>query len=140
MSAPRRPALRYHGGKWRLAPWIIDHLPAHRIYVEPLGGAASVLLRKPRSYAEIYNDLDDEVVTFFEVLRDPGQSAELQQRLRLTPFARAEFEAAYEPAGDPVERSRRLLIQSFMGFGSSRRTASTTSRRRHGRRGRSAKC
>ena len=118
MKPPRRPALRYHGGKWRLAPWIIENLPPHRIYVEPFGGAASVLLRKPRSYAEIYNDLDDEVVALFEVLRDPERSSLLRERLRLTPFARAEFEAAYRAGGDAIDRARRLLIRSFMGFGS----------------------
>lgn len=113
-----RPALRWHGGKWRLAPWIIQHFPPHRRYVEPYGGAASVLLRKSRSYGEVYNDLDEEVVTLFRVLRDPERAARLQSELHLTPFARVEFEAAYEPSDDPVEVSRRLIVRSFMGFGS----------------------
>lgn len=115
--APKRPVLRWHGGKWRLAPWIIEHLPPHRVYVEPFGGAASVLLRKPRAYAEIYNDLDGEAVNLFQVLRDAAQAARLCRDLSLTPFARQEFERAYEPASDPVERARRLIVRSYMGFG-----------------------
>lgn len=113
-----RPVLRWHGGKWRLAPWIIGHFPPHRIYVEPFGGAGSVLLRKPRSYGEVYNDLDDEVVDLFKVLRDPAQATRLLELLRLTPFARSEFRAAYDHCEDAVERSRRLVIRSYMGFGS----------------------
>ncbi|MEW5425123.1 DNA adenine methylase [Amorphus sp. 3PC139-8] len=118
MTCPTRPVLRWHGGKWRLASWIISNFPRHRVYVEPFGGAASVLLRKPRSYSEVYNDLDDEVVTLFRVLRDPLAVGHLIEALRLTPFARTEFRAAYEPADDPIERSRRLIVRSFMGFGS----------------------
>ena len=117
MNAPTRPVLRWHGGKWLLAPWIIEHMPAHRVYVEPFGGAASVLMRKPRSYAEVYNDLDDDVVNLFRVLRS-NRADDLIRLLTLTPFAATEFRAAYEASDDAVERARRLIVRSFMGFGS----------------------
>lgn len=111
-----RPLLRYHGGKWKLAPWILRHLPAHRVYVEPFGGGGSVLLRKPRSYAEVYNDLDGEIVNLFRVARDHGE--ELARALELTPFAREEFGIGYVASSDPIEQARRTLIRSYMGFGS----------------------
>lgn len=117
-SAPTRPVLRYFGGKWRLAPWIAQHFGPHRVYTEAYGGAASVLLQKPRSSAEVYNDLDAEVVNLFRVLQDPGAAAALKHILFLTPYARDEFELAYQPADDPVERARRTVIKAFMGFGS----------------------
>lgn len=97
-----RPALRYHGGKFRLAPWLMQFFPPHGCYVEPFGGAAGVLLRKPRVYAEVYNDLDAEVVNFFRVLRDPVLRKDLIHACRLTPYARDEFDLAYEPIDDPL--------------------------------------
>jgi DNA adenine methylase len=126
---PTRPILRYHGGKWLLADWLIGFFPAHRVYVEPYGGAASVLLQKPRSYAEVYNDLDEEVVNLFRVARERGD--ELQRALTLTPFARQEYEEAWHPSNDPLEQARRTVIRSFMGFGS----AAVTMKRRNGTKG-----
>ena len=113
-----RPVLRYHGGKWNLAPWIISHFPKHRIYVEPFGGAASVLLRKPRSYAEVYNDLDGEVVNLFRVLRNPTQARELVRQVKLTPYAREEFDLSYITDGDPIEQARRTCFRFSAGFSS----------------------
>lgn len=117
MTMVSRPLLRWHGGKWLLSPWIISHFPEHRVYVEPFGGAASVLLRKQRSYAEIYNDLDGEVVNLFRVLRSED-APKLIASLRLTPFAAEEFLAAYGPSSDPLEQARRTVIKAFQGFGS----------------------
>jgi len=99
-----------------LAPWIVSLMPAHRVYVEPFGGGASVLLRKDRSYAEVYNDLDGEIVNVFRVLRDQPQA--LVRSIELTPFAREEFANSYQPSEDPIEQARRTIARSFMGFGS----------------------
>lgn len=112
------PALRYHGGKFRMAPWVTGFFPPHLCYVEPFGGAASVLLKKPRAYAEVYNDLDDDIVNFFRVLRDPDMVQKLVTACVLTPYARTEFMQANGDTTDPVERARRLAIRASMGFGS----------------------
>lgn len=121
-----RPALRYHGAKFRIAPWVLRHFPAHACYVEPFGGAAGVLLQKERSYAEVYNDLDGDIVNFFRVLRDPEQRCALQELLALTPYARSEFDLAWQPADDSVERARRLCVRAQMGFGSAGETKGVT--------------
>jgi DNA adenine methylase len=110
--------MRYHGGKWRSAPKIIQFFPPHRVYVEPFGGAANILLRKPRAYAEVYNDLAGEVVNVFRVLRDPASAERKRSALALTPFAREEFLAAYQHTTDPVESARYAIVRAFMGFGS----------------------
>lgn len=136
-SPVTRPLLRWHGGKWRIAPWITEHFPHHRCYVEAFGGAASVLLRKPRSGAEVYNDLDDDVVNLFRVLRNPAHADQLVRLLEMTPFARTEHDDCRKHADCPVEHARRMVVRSFMGFGSDscrmdRRTGFRSSTNRDG--------
>ena len=115
MTPPRGPALRYFGGKWRLAPWIISHFPEHDCYVEPFAGAGSVLLQKAPSRFEYYNDADSRVVNFFRVLRD--RRCELKHVLSLTPFARAELKLSEVVADDPLEDARRFYVRMWQGRG-----------------------
>lgn len=113
-----RPVLRYHGAKFRLAPWILSFFPRHQCYVEPFGGSAAVLLQKQRVAAECYNDLDGDVVRIFRLLRDPSTAAELQRRAALTPFSRDEFDWSYEPAIDDMDAAHKMIVRSFFGHGS----------------------
>lgn len=123
---PQHPLIRYHGGKFRIADWIISHFPSHKTYVEPFGGGGSVLLCKQPSQIEVYNDLDSEVVNLFRVLRDTEQRQQLEEQLHLTPFAREEFYLAYEDTGCPVEKARRMIVRAQMGFGSAGATKGHT--------------
>lgn len=120
------PAIRYHGGKFRLAPWVMEFFPDHRIYVEPFGGAAGVMIQKLRAYSEVYNDLDGDLVNFFRVVQNAVLRNRLIEQLVMTPYAREEFEIAWQPAEDSLERARRLIIRAQMGFGSAGATKGTT--------------
>ena len=115
---PARPALKYYGGKWSLADWVISYFPQgfERLhYVEPFGGAASVLLRKPRSFLETYNDLDSRLVTFFRVLRE--RENELVRALELTPFSREEYSLALvDPGESELEIARSVFVAYWQGI------------------------
>ena len=70
--------------------------------------------------------MDDEVVNVFRVLRNEEQARRLQDLCALTPYARSEFEAAYEWSDDPVERARRTIFRAASGFGSAGATKGRT--------------
>ena len=114
-SQPLRPPVKWHGGKFYLHQRIIQQFPPHHTYLEPFGGAASVLLNKPRSPVEVYNDLDERISRLFRVLRDHG--AELHHRLSLTPYSEVEFHAAELPAEDEIEQARRDFVRWRLSLG-----------------------
>ena len=111
-----KAVLRYLGGKNRLAPWIIRHFPAHTCYVEPYSGSLGVLLNKAPAPVEICNDKDGEIVNLFRVLRSED-AGRLLEAVMLTPYSRDELNDS-APAGDAVERARRLLVRSWRGIAS----------------------
>lgn len=109
------PPLRWTGGKWKLADWLIGHFPPHELYCEPFCGGAAVFFRKWPSRIEVLNDLDGDVVNFFTVLRE--RPDDLVRAVDLTPYSRAEYLQAYEPCSDPLERARRFYVLSRQSFG-----------------------
>jgi len=117
-----RAPFPYPGSKARHADWILEHIPEHRTYVEPFGGAAGVLFQKPESKVEVYNDRDGDLVQFFEVLRE--RSDDLVEWLEAVPFARevhdewaeAFYNENYRP-DDDVERAGRFFALRYMQWG-----------------------
>ena len=118
-----RPVFRSHGGKFHVRERLVRVLMSipHRIRTEAFAGAGSVSLAMPRCHVEVLNDLDGEIVNLFKVLRDPRRSPELIRLMRLTPYAREEFEGSYKAIGtraSKVERARIFLVRAWMGYSS----------------------
>lgn len=108
-----RPPFGYFGAKTTIAAQIAALLPPHQHYVEPYAGSLAVLLAKRPSQMETVNDLDQDLMTFWRVLRD--RPADLERACALTPHSRAEHQAAYEPADDELERARRVWVRLTQG-------------------------
>lgn len=108
--------LKYPGAKNRLAPWIVSHIPLHKVYCEPFLGSGAVFLNKEPAYNEILNDLDDDVYNFFKIVRE--QSEELCRLIEATPYSRAEYSTAFndEPISE-LEKAHRFAVKCWQGFG-----------------------
>jgi DNA adenine methylase len=122
-SGRRLSAFPYPGGKTPYVGEILRHFPDHRRYVEPFGGSAAILLNKPKSYVEVFNDLDDDVVNFFRVARE--QREELQEWLRQVPYSekvysdwQEDYDAGVRP-DDDVERAGRWFFLRYSNYGGS---------------------
>jgi DNA adenine methylase len=110
----RAAPFSYWGSKVRMAPWIIARLPHHEHFVETCAGSAAVLALKPRVIAESVNDVYEEVVNFFRVLRDPKTAADLIDMVAFTPYSLAEFRGAAAPRENDVERAWAFFVRMQM--------------------------
>jgi len=127
-----RPAVKWHGGKFYLARRIVSLFPEHRIYLEPFGGAASVLLNKPPAEVEAYNDLDLRITRLFRVLQKQGP--EFLARMQFVPYSEREFEsAAHYPAGaSDLDKAVCDFIRWRQSFGGRGKSWSYTTTRARG--------
>lgn len=112
-SRRRQIVFGWYGGKFSHLDWLLPLLPKCHHYCEPFAGSGAVLLNRPPSPVETYNDIDGDVVNFFRVLRDRHE--ELIRAISLTPFSREEYHRAIYDAMDgisDVERARRFYIKA----------------------------
>lgn len=108
-------AFGWYGGKFSHLDWLLPLLPDCHHFCEPFGGSAAVLINRPPSQVETYNDLDGEVVNFFRVLRE--KKDELLYMIGMTPFAREEFATAIASNGNgkflpDMERARQFFVRA----------------------------
>ena len=117
--AARRPpggkkiAFGWYGGKFSHLDFILPHIPVDAgHFCDVFGGSAAVLLNRPPAPVETYNDLDSDLVNFFETLRDDGDR--LIRAIGLTPFSREELVRSCEPEADlsRLERARRFYVRA----------------------------
>ena len=113
-------AIRYNGAKSKQLDFIYDCFPPRTDYdcfVDLFGGGGSVILNATPTKKDIYNDINEEIVNFFSVLREEG--SKLMEMLRLTPYSRAEYDEAfiYDPNDDSVEMARKTAIKAQFAYG-----------------------
>ena len=112
-KSKRLIAFGWYGGKFShldfLAPLIPDDA-TH--FCDVYGGSAAVLMNVGPFPVETYNDIDSELVNFFQTLRNQGPK--LIRAIGLTPFSREELARACEPAADltKLERARRFYVRA----------------------------
>lgn len=102
-------------------PKLLSLIPEHTCYVEVFGGAAAVLLNKPPSPIEVFNDIDSELVNLFEVIRDDVDA--FLRRADFLLYSRELYRRwgddleQHTTPEDPVERAVRFWYVVRSAFG-----------------------
>jgi len=84
--------ISYYGGKINMLPYILPLIPEHKVYVEPYFGGGAVFRAKTPSKVEIVNDIDGNVVNFYEVLKKNFPA--LQSKIDITLHSRDTYRKA----------------------------------------------
>jgi len=79
----------YIGGKFYLVDKLLKLIPSHETYIEPFGGSAKLLLNKPPSKVEIYNDADIRLANLFYVVSNEATFNEFYEKVNRLVYSRA---------------------------------------------------
>jgi DNA adenine methylase len=111
-----RSPLIWFGGKSKYAETIISKMAPHKLYVEPFGGAAHVIVQKPRVNHEVYNDIDGNIVNFLLQVRSNPEG--MKQACESIPYSRQIYERWKKEAlpEDDFERAVRWFYMNRSGI------------------------
>lgn len=115
MSVRIRPKkyapITYYGGKSNMLKHILHLIPEHRLYVEPYCGGAAVFWGKEPSYREIINDINQEVINFYRIIKTKFD--ELKTEIECTLSSRAQYDQARVIYNSPEDYSDVLRAWAF---------------------------
>ncbi len=112
--------ITYFGGKFPHLNWLISKFPQGNYhFIDAMCGAANVALNVNYPLIAI-NDLNNEVVNLFEVLRNNYD--EFLRLVYFTPFSREDLNRIItdyinEVPCDKIEQARRYFVKSQLGYG-----------------------
>lgn len=89
----KKTPLVYYGGKQTMLKHILPLVPPHSIYTECYAGGAALLFAKEPARVEVINDLNAELINFYQVCK--SQPAELIKEVQLSMHARDLHTYAY---------------------------------------------
>ena len=117
----KKTPITYYGGKQRLVTLILSLIPKHKLYCEPFVGGAAVFFAKEPSEMEVINDLNGEVVNFYQVCKT--DFSKLEKLVQSTPHSRQVHRETQEilknaDKFDPVKRAWAFWVQTNMSFSS----------------------
>lgn len=105
------------GGKSQLARTIIDLMPEHKTYVEVFGGAGWVLFKKTPSKVECINDINDDLVNLYRVLKYHFNA--FLEEFETTLFSRTQFDEYRKNKGQTdIQRAVAFYYLLRGAFGS----------------------
>ena len=91
-----RTPITYYGGKQQLVSTILPMIPTHRVYCEPYFGGGAIFFAKGKSFCEVVNDINDRLITFYEVCQDEKMFVELMERVQQTLHSERYYKTAYQ--------------------------------------------
>ncbi len=111
-----KPVFGWQGGKRWLVKELLPMIPPHKTYVELFCGGGALLCAKPKSSAEVINDLNSELVNLYRIVK--FHLDELFRELDWCLNSREEFNAfKRQPGLTDIQRAARWFLRMKNGFG-----------------------